>query len=556
MVAGRPNRVAKGELATMDNQNKSILELNYEVRQQKKDNSKKSYVRKVTAPERPVTFNEFNIPTSRKKKSTKDTLSKVLAVIDWVKHMRFNQHNDGLSVLYLSVKQEDFISICGSIASVSRLFDYMIQIGLLAEYDETYEFRNVKDKSKNHCKRYCYNHLTEVKVKEYCKEHNINIWKKPPTTKRIATKRIVPIGSFDNDKVRFSSNLQLLKPDNYSVSQMEEYLNNVLHHNYPELEYGEKLAQEINEKYYSEDYARRYKFSPNFTFNKGNKSVTKIGIRATNSLCNTKKEKEDGDEENILYREEVLNNYGLTSDFDVPSSIPRVIKLLNTGDWADSSVTYYEHITEEFNKICPEEKLDYNKKVIKDYFMPIAFDKESMISAHLKRRTAEVLGKKYNSSDWARLDKAMTSYRLATEKVLGNMDYGSEVFLAESIIYMEVTKVLLDRGINVLNIYDAWYTDIEVKDIDEIVKECAIKYYKMFIESKDNNNNSSSNSNSNSNNINNNKYKDKEYNIISSVFRFNNYKNNEHIELPDKDNIENLVNLAIGEIKILNNKEK
>lgn len=534
----------------VDTEKLSILELNYKVRQQKKDDSKKSYVRKVMAPERPVTFNEFNIPYSRKKKSTKDTLSKVLAIIDWAKDKRFNEHNNGISVLYLSVKQKDFLSICGSIASVSRLFDYMIEIGLLAEYDENYEFRHVKDKSKNYSKRYCYNYATEVKIKEYCKENNINIWKKP-TVKRITTTRVVPIGSFDNDKVKFNSKVRLLRPDNYSISQMEQYLTDVLHHNYPDLEYGEKLAQEINEKYYSEDSARRFKFQPSFTFNKGNKSVTKIGIRATNSLCNTKTVREENDDEDILYRDEVLEQYGLKHNFDVPSSIPKIIKLLNTGVWVDSSVSFYEPINEEFNRICPEEKMNYNKDVIKDFFMPAAFDSEAMTSAHIKRRTAEVLGKEYKSKDWERLDKAMAAYRLAAEKVLGNMNYDSEVFLAESIIYMEVTKVLLDRGINVLNVYDSWYTDVEVKDIDNIIEQCALNYYKRFIESKysnfNNNNNNNINEDNkyynissvytfNNNNIvnNNSKDNDKYYNI-SSVFRFDNYEYEEQIELPDKE---------------------
>lgn len=540
---------------------KSILELNYEVRQQEKNETKKNYLRKATEPTKQVVFNEFNIPYSRKKKSTKDTLSKVLAVIDWAKDKRFNTHNNGVCVLYLSVKQKDFLSICGSTASVSRLIDYMIQIGLIAEYDENYEFRHVKDKSKNYSKRYCYNYATELKVKEYCKENNINIWRKP-TVKRIATTRVVPIGSFDNDKVRFNSKVRLLRPDNYSISQMEQYLTDVLHHNYPELEYGENLAQEINEKYYSEDSARKYKFSPSFTFNKGNKSVTKIGIRATNSLCNTKTEREEDDDKDILYRDEVLEQYGLKYNFDVPSSIPKIIKLHNTGVWVDSSVSFYEPINEEFNRICPEEKMNYNKEVIKDFFMPVAFDSEAMTSAHIKRRTAEVLGKEYKSKDWDRLDKAMAAYRLAAEKVLGNMNYDSEVFLAESIIYMEVTKVLLDRGINVLNVYDSWYTDVEVKDIDNIIEQCAISYYKRFIEPKININNSNEdikyynissvytfniNNNSNSNNIvinNNSKDNDKYYNI-SSVFRFDNYENDEQIELPDKDKIENLVNMTI-----------
>ena len=100
------------------------------------------------------------------------------------------------------------------------------------------------------------------------------------------------VKSFEKSEVRFSSKLHLLKPDNWSTTEFEEYLTFCLYENYPQLKHYQELADYINEKYYADDMDRQIQFRPNFTWKKGNKAVRKIGIRATNSLVSCKKEVE------------------------------------------------------------------------------------------------------------------------------------------------------------------------------------------------------------------------------------------------------------------------
>ena len=58
----------------------------------------------------------------------------------------------------------------------------------------------------------------------------------------------------------------------------------------------------------------------------------------------------------------------------------------------------------------------------------------------------------------------------------------SEIFLHESCIYLDVVEVLRSRGIKVVQIYDSFYTDQEVSDMETIVQEAASNYLWMIRE--------------------------------------------------------------------------
>ena len=105
---------------------------------------------KPTRPEEghPFYFNPFNIPHVRSEKCTKERLSKVLAFIDIKKQSRYS---DGFTVMHIATVNKRLLSMCGTQKSVSNLISYMIKIGLLAEYDESYQF-NGYYKRNNKCK--------------------------------------------------------------------------------------------------------------------------------------------------------------------------------------------------------------------------------------------------------------------------------------------------------------------------------------------------------------------------------------------------------------------
>lgn len=472
----------------LQNDNKSTIETHYAF--------------KPARPNKPVSFNHYNIPQTRKNKSLKEQLSKVLAFIDLNKQRRFS---DGITVMPIATTNKRLISIWGSSMNVSNAIKFMINAGLLAEYDESYQFNAYYNKD-NRSKLYAYKYETEQQIKEYCKTNNINKYQIINTT--IVKTFVVKDISFEHAEVRFSSKLHLLKPDNWSCAEFENYLTGILYVNYPQLKHYQELADRINETYYSDDYDRQIRFKPNFTWNKGNKAVTKIGIRATNALVSAKKEHNDDDlNNNILYKDEVINRYGLKYEFDVKSSVPRLTYALNKGVWLDNDIDLYEIMYKKFTKLCPSEQLQWNdetRNIFKSFHMNGYFDTEAKLSAHLKRQVSMKV--KYNKEEWSDLDYVMKSYRESIFQTVGELKYDSEVFFHESCIYLDVTNELLSRGYKVWQQYDCWYTDKEVANIKQIVEQSVNRYI-----NRSNNNNNKTYNNNNTTivktfNNNNNKY--------------------------------------------------
>ena len=457
----------------------TILQKAYNILNQNKLNKNDKYFEfKPTRPTKPVEFIPYNIPQTRKNKSLKEQLAKTLAFIDLNKQRRFK---DAITVMPIATTNKKLISIWGSPMNVSNAIKFMISIGLLAEYDTSYQFCAYYQKD-NKCKQYAYNYETEQLVKQYCKDNNINKYRIINTT--IVKTFAVEDTPFEQSEVRFSSKLHLLKPDNYSMADFENYLMGCLYINYPQLKHYQELADLINEVYYSDDYDRQITFKPTFTWNKGNKAVTKIGIRATNSLVSAKKEKETDDEPNTLYKDDVLNKYNLKYELDVKSSVPRLTYALNTGVWLDNDIDLYEMMYKEFIRLCPSEKLEWNdetRKVFKKFHMNGYFDKETLLSAHLKRQISKHT--EYKKDDWKDLDYVMKSYRDSIINTVGELKYDSEIFFHESCIYMDVLFELLKTGCSVWQQYDCWYVDNEIvaDSIREIVQNKVIKYIYKYI---------------------------------------------------------------------------
>lgn len=453
----------------------TILEKLYKTLQN--DNNSKSkveipYTFKPTRPNKDVQFNTFNIPQTRKQASLKGQLSKVLAFIDLNKQRRFST---GYTVMPIATTNKQLISIWGSQREVSRGISFMVKIGLLATYDDSYQYKAYYSKD-NKCKLYVYNYETEQKVKEHCIQNNINKYQALNITiVRIFESRDI---SFEKAEVRFSSKVHFLKPDNWSCTEFENYLMGCLYENYPLLRHYQELADNINKTFYANDYDRQISFKPKFTWNKGNKAVTKIGIRATNSLVNAKKEYSDNDSDNVLHKDEVLKRYGLNWEFDVKSSVPRITFALNKGIWLENDIDLYEIMYQKFIKLCPSEKVEWNettRKVFKSFHMNGYFDTEAKLTAHLKRQISMKVDR-YNREEWSDIDFVMKAYRESIIRTIGELKYDSEVFFHESCIYMDVTFDLLSKGINVWQQYDCWYTDREIKDIERIVEQYVSKY--------------------------------------------------------------------------------
>lgn len=147
----------------------TLLQKAYQTLNQDKK-EKKPFLLELKRPERNIEFIPFNIPQVRSVKCTKEKLSKVLAFIEMKKFSRFSE---GLTVMNISCNSKRLLSMCGSPANVSNLIKYMKNIGLLADYDSTYQFNGFY-KRLNKSKAYVYCKEVEDKIKEYCIMNKIN----------------------------------------------------------------------------------------------------------------------------------------------------------------------------------------------------------------------------------------------------------------------------------------------------------------------------------------------------------------------------------------------
>lgn len=402
---------------------------------------------------RPQKAEEYNLPAINLPRLTapnRKRLARVLAFIDAVKYKRYK---DGATIMPIPTTNKQLISICGSQREVSRLIQFMTAIGLVSIADDTFYFGADGGKSKT----YFYYRENEEKILSYCEENHINKY----VVKNININPLLDkfsIDNFDEKQVVFSSELHLLKPDNYSMSQFEDYLTNVLRANYPQLIHYQQLADEINEKYYKDYPEMSLRFVPSFTWAKGNKSVRKIGIRCVNSLVSAKKTKAGAENYSGFYRDDILERYKLNLVKDVKSSVPRITLSINSGWWITEDIDIYEII---YNVYMRERKKEGNinplldnflsaRDAIKSLHMRAYFDKENMLGAHTRLAMAHV-------EDKNAVDEEMKLYRRAIVEAEGNCLYGNEIFLHESCIYLDVLKELLDNGYFVWLCYDAFY---------------------------------------------------------------------------------------------------
>ena len=400
----------------------------------------------------------FEVPSVRTKKRTEETLSKVLAFIDWSKYKRLAH---GCTIMPIPTTNKRLVDICGSQRQASNLIKYMCKIGLLEVSSDKYQYNAFREKF-NQSKKYKYYYDNERKIIEYCKERGIEkkILRNNDDKYIHTVVEKFRTRNFDDEQVRFSSKLKLVKPSELSKAEFEAYLTSVLYVNYPELAYYQKMADYINEHYYADDAQLTIRFSPNFTWNKKNTAVRKIGIRATNSYVSAKGEKDENSSFNGYYKADILKQYDLNLEKDVSSSVPRITLSLNTGQWISENIDMYKEIYDVYiqrktekegssfkTTMPPFEKV---RAAIKKLHMRGYFDGENKLGAHVRRTMAKVKNKK-------EVDDEMKLFQNAVAAAEGGRLYGSEIFYHESCIYMEVLKDLLENGYKVWQCYDAWY---------------------------------------------------------------------------------------------------
>ena len=412
---------------------------------------------------KPIKLEEYNtpilnIPTKKDGKLSKptiDQLGKILLFIDRVKYIRYK---NCCTIMPIPVNNKQYLEIWNSEMGVSRAIDFMKKIGLIELESEEKQFGAYYE-CDNHGYTYRYYYDNEVKIIEFCKKYDIE--KYDPSSKVIKPipDNLLNDITFKIEDVRFSYKLSLEKPLSFSKKVFEQYLYNCLCINYPGLNLMRQICKDINNKYYQDDPQFSIRFNPHYKW-KDNK-VIKIGIRATNSWCNLKKED----------RRIKLEELGFNLERDVKSSIPRVHVSLLNGAWVNDDIDFYKMI---YNKMYPNTELNNEvRNKIKSMFFNIYFDEDK--DAKNEDNMNKNIWNKIHIEDKKNFDKneaykVFSDFRKATFDILGLDSFDNEIFYVESYVYLLTLYDLLSSGHKTWLVYDCFYskgneTNDEFRDI-------------------------------------------------------------------------------------------
>ena len=221
---------------------------------------------------------------------------------------------------------------------------------------------------------------------------------------------------------------------------------------YPQLAVLDNMRERINATYYADKLTlqlrQRIKISRGETG-----MISKIGTRCTSGLC-------------LLRANDIPHGYaGLTRhmflhdyyngrayyEYDIKSSIYRVARFLQTGEWLEGEVDFYERMS-PYEFADEQERSDYKKFAMRLFFGGSPQKITSAIFHELRKSGTEL--------DYSRqeVEEAVGLAQARMFAVVGE-SIGSEVFLHEGAIYLMVLERLLNMGMRVVSVYDEFIAD-------------------------------------------------------------------------------------------------
>ena len=385
------------------------------------------------------TLPAFRVPTYNiNVKGAKAKWQKGLAnIYTFIKSMQHKRYKEGCTIIPIPTTAKVNLDIWGTPTSIVNARKAMCDMGLISLYTNDKFFGKGRAGKSFTYKYYKENEDCFV---QFCKDNNIE----PRVLKNDnydEVANITDLYGIDKTKVRFATHLRLEKPKGVSDKKFEKALIKCLYENYPQLSFYQRLADTINLVMYKDKPEFRIRFKPNFNWAESGKSVTSIGIRATNKLVSVKKED----------RPEILEEYGLTYEKDVKSSVPRLTRSMDLGAWYTGNNDFYEEIF----RICEPDRdfTDKERKAVKKLYMRAYFDNSA---ANVGYHTWNEMDH-YGSISESDVRDKMAKLREAIEKVSRGKTYGNEIFYIESCVYLGALFNLLVQGYETWVLYDCFY---------------------------------------------------------------------------------------------------
>lgn len=240
---------------------------------------------------------------------------------------------------------------------------------------------------------------------------------------------------------------------------------------YPQLDDYSKVSQRINSKYEKNSI---FSIDTEPTVKRHGMQYVTFGYRPHSYFCSVPKRPEEG----FLTRDDILEEkFGIWTEYDVKSSIYRVTYALNHGGkWPEEDIDLYrEFWGGDFGN---REARDNFKKIC----MLVYFNRSDMSARKsiMNPDNGIALPEGWNKED---LLGFVNDLRESMVGRIGNF-YGSEIFLHEGCIYMDVLSRLIDLGFEAVEIYDCFYVKGKVGNMvnvcDNVIRDSVYRYYIQY----------------------------------------------------------------------------
>lgn len=374
-----------------------------------------------------------------------------------------------ISIVSISCTAKHLTQIFKSPMQVSRVLDAAQKVGLLQCLEETYHFGAFSP----YPREYAYNKQAQAVLKQLFAAYAVEALPMPQGEENAVTAEeaatLEEAFKASPYKFRFSAKTRMANTsDALALYGLQK--------TYPQLaEYAAKV-EALNANLPPDE---RIMFAPTITRNAKGDMITKLGIRATNSLVSLPKDGSGTDIDPFTRAEMLQAKFGEDwTEIDVKSSVPRVNYLLTHGEWLENDLDFYERM---YGK--PFESLTMRTQY-KYFFMRLYFGNSEKQIAHQLRLT-------HQTDNFVKVHgrrAALDVIGMARDSMIAAIgrSYGSEIFLHESCIYIDVFAALVKRGFRLIQVYDGFFikgilAESETAEIHSIIKSCAEAYYKRYI---------------------------------------------------------------------------
>ena len=242
---------------------------------------------------------------------------------------------------------------------------------------------------------------------------------------------------------------------NLDLSYTDDQINEGLCNYYPFLREQQEKVERLNETLPDE---LKIKFYP--TVKRSQKHITKIGLRATNSIVSLKN-RDTGKDTDRKYRKEYYDEYFGKDEklykYDFKASVYRLTYFLNNGVFPDKD---YDLYTAFVGKKMTKDERDYIKRLSMLCYFTASTKK--IIS-----NNREIL-KDY---DLEQIKDLLDVYKERMISIIGKF-YQSEIFVYESSIYLDIYEHLLNNHNKVTQIYDEFVSNEDIREeVEKYIKD-------------------------------------------------------------------------------------